>query len=258
MIRYLVGTFAYRELILHLVKADLKRKQKNTVLGFLWSFLNPLLTMSVYLFIFKVIFKTRIENYPLFLFWGLLPFRASQIALSGAATSIVSKNRLIGNVAFPRIILPLTQVLSSGYEFLLTVLVLLPVSLALGGRIGPSVAFLPVIMLFQFVLTLGLALIVATLNTYFRDIENALPHVMRMWYYLSPGVYSLAQVPGFLQEFYAINPYSAIMSAYRDLMIHGQVPDFSIWPVPVAVTLLILLIGLSIFQRHEKVFPKLV
>jgi lipopolysaccharide transport system permease protein len=258
VIGYLAETFGYKELLRHLVAADRKRKQKNTLLGFLWSFLNPLLTMLVYLFIFGVIFNSKVENYPLFLFWGLLPFRAGQMAITESASSIVRKSRLIGNVAFPRIILPLTQVLSSGYELLLTILVLIPISLFLGGHFGPSVLLLPVILLFQFTLVCGVALIAATLNTYFRDIENMLPHLMRMWFYLSPGVYTINRVPERLRAFYLLNPYSVIMPAYRDMMMYGQVPDFSYWPIPIVITLLIFIVGLLLFWRQERDFPKLV
>jgi lipopolysaccharide transport system permease protein len=260
MIGYLTATFRYKELLRHLVAADLKRKQKNTLLGFIWSFLNPLLTMGVYFFIFGVIFNSRftIENYPLFLFWGLLPFRAGQTAISDSASSIIRNSRLIGNVAFPRLILPLTQVLSSGYELLMTLLVLTPLSLLLGGHIGRSVVLLPVVLLFQAVLVCGLALLAATLDSYFRDVENVLPHLMRMWFYLSPGVYTLDRVPHWFRHFYLINPYSVIMPAYRDLMMYGRVPDFSKWLVPTLITLLIFVTGLVVFWRQERNFPKLV
>jgi ABC-2 type transport system permease protein len=258
VIGYLSETFSYKELLRHLVVADRKRKQKNTVLGFLWSFINPLLTMLVYLFIFGVIFDSKVENYPLFLFWGLLPFRAGQIAITESASSIVRKSRLIGNVAFPRIILPLTQVLSSGYELLMTILVLIPISLFLGGQIGASVLLLPVIMIFQFTLVCGVALIAATMDTQFRDIEKMLPHLMRMWFYLSPGVYTIDRVPEPLRKFYLLNPYSVIMPAYRDVMMYGQVPDFSFWPIPMLITLIIFVAGLLLFWRQETNFPKLV
>jgi lipopolysaccharide transport system permease protein len=258
VIGYLAETFSYKELLRHLVAADLKRKQKNTILGFLWSFINPILTMLVYLFIFGVIFNSKVENYPLFLFWGLLPFRAGQIAITESASTIVRKSRLIGNVAFPRIILPLTQVLSSGYELFMTILVLIPVSLLMGGQIGASILLLPVIMLFQFTLVCGVALIAATMNTHLRDIENMLPHLMRMWFYLSPGVYTIERVPEWLRRFYLLNPYSVIMPAYRDVMMYNQVPEFSFWPIPTAITLFIFVVGLLLFWRQESNFPKLV
>jgi len=258
VIDYLAETFSYKELLRHLVAADRKRKQKNTVLGFLWSFINPLLTMLVYLFIFGVIFNSKVENYPLFLFWGLLPFRAGQIAIAESASSIVRKSRLVGNVAFPRIILPLTQVLSSGYELLITILVLIPISLLLGGQIGASVLLLPLIVLFQFTLVFGMALIATTLDTHYRDIEQMLPHLMRMWFYLSPGVYTIDRVPEPLRKFYVLNPYSVIMPAYRDVMMYDQVPDFSYWPIPVLITLVIFVAGLLLFWRQEPNFPKLV
>jgi ABC-2 type transport system permease protein len=258
VINYLAETFSYKELLRHLVVADRKRKQKNTLLGFAWSFLNPLLTMLIYLFIFGVIFNSKVENYPLFLFWGLLPFRAGSIAITESASSIVRKSRLIGNVAFPRILLPLTQVLSSGYELLITILVLIPISLLLGGQIGATVLLLPVIILFQFTLVCGVALIAATMDTHFRDIEKMLPHLLRMWFYLSPGVYTIERVPERFRGLYLLNPYAVIMPAYRDVIMYDRVPDFSYWPIPLLITLIIFLAGLVLFWQQEHNFPKLV
>jgi len=258
LIGYLGRTFHYRELIRHMVVADRKRKQNNTLLGFLWSFLNPLLSMAVYLFIFKVIFKSKIEDYALYLFWGLLPFRATQMAISDSASSIVSKGRLINSVAFPRIILPVTQVLSSGYQFTLTLLVLIPISFLLGGELSLSLLLLPIIVLLQLVLTMGLALLAATANAYFRDVENLLPHLMRMWFYLSPGVYDMDQVPQSLRRLYLLNPFRVIMPAYREVMMYGRVPDFSQWLWPTAAAVFVLVAGLLVFYHRESIFPKLV
>jgi len=162
----------HRDLLVLLVQKELKIKYKGTMLGFLWSLLNPLLMMVVYSVVFSLLVRFQVARYPIFLLSGMLPWNAFSIALSTASMTIVGNGNLIRRVYFPREFLPLSSVLASLINLVLSMVVLLAFALAFRQPLGPPLLLLPGLLAMQLVLTAGICMVLSALMVYFRDIEN--------------------------------------------------------------------------------------
>src|SRR5438309_917344 len=181
----------HRDLLLLLTQKDLKLKYKGTALGFLWSFLNPLLLMIVYAAVFSVIAKGHIPRYPVFLLAGMLPWNAFIISILTASLTIVGNANLIRRVDFPREFLPLASVLSSLVNLALSLVILLAFAFAFRQPLGwPLLALGPVILL-QLMLSAGLALMLAALMVYFRDVENLITLSTTVLFFATPIIYRI-------------------------------------------------------------------
>src|SRR6188472_52371 len=187
----------YRGLIQSLVARELKARYRGSVLGFFWSFVNPLLWLLVYSFVFTFVMPNKSEGlqpYSLFMFCGILPWTWFSQSLSEASGSLISGGNLIKKVLFPAEILPIVNVLANMVNFLLGLLILIP-ALIFYHRLQPSVALLwfPVTVLIQLVLSAGFALMLASLTVHFRDIRDLLANLLMLWFFATPIIYSWRQ-----------------------------------------------------------------
>src|SRR5687767_1010560 len=187
--------WAYRDLLLNLVQRDLAVRYRRSALGFLWSFLNPLLMMAVFTIVFTVVKSNSVRNYPLFVLCGLLPWNFLAGSLSGAVRSITSNANLIDKVYFPREVLPLAVVLANLVNFVLSLAVFLPLALLLGAQFSAWTLALPVIIGVQLLVVLGLALLLSALNVFYRDTELVLDVALIAWFFLTPIFYELELLP---------------------------------------------------------------
>src|SRR5215472_17327721 len=185
----LVRFARYRDLLLLLVQKDLKAKYKGTALGFLWTFLNPLLLMILYAVVFSVIARVSLHRYPVFLLCGMLPWNAFTIAISTASQTIVGNANLIRRVNFPREFLPLASVLSSLVNMLLSLGILLCFAFGFHQALGP-----PLLTLLLLVLTAGICLLFSALMVYFRDLENIITLLLTVLFFGTPIIYPLSAV----------------------------------------------------------------
>jgi len=246
--------WAYRDLLINLVKRDLAVRYKRSVLGFAWSFLNPLLMMLVFAIVFQVVKPLSVRSYPLFVLAGLLPWNFLAGSLSGAARSITSNAQLIDKVYFPREILPLAVVLANLVNLLLSLAVFLPLALLLGARFGPWTLALPVVIGVQLVLVTGLALLLAALNVFYRDTELVLDVGLTAWFFLTPIFYELELLPNqFLgidvwRFVYTLNPMAALVTDYRYILLY-QYPVIRHTLVPAVLGLVLLGVGWYLFRR---------
>jgi ABC-type polysaccharide/polyol phosphate export permease len=199
MLAQLRTLFRYRLLIQSLVSRELKARYRGSVLGFFWSFINPLLQLLTYGLVFTVILPVHhspeMEPYLLFFFCGILPWTWFQSSLTESSGVLIASGNLLKKVLFPAEVLPVVSVLSNLAHFLLGLPVLL-VFLAATGRLSWSLVLLPLPLLVQLVLTLGLALLVACLTVHFRDIQNILGHLLHLWFFASPVLYYYGAVTG--------------------------------------------------------------
>jgi lipopolysaccharide transport system permease protein len=252
-----------RRLIRYLVLADLKKKGADTVLGNVWWVLDPLLQMLVYVLLVSVILNKSQPDYPLFIFAAILPWKWFTTAITDAIYSVSSQDRLIKQLQFPKIVLPTAATVAGVVNFAFGFI-------ALGGllllfyreRATPYLVLLPLIAAVQFVFTLAIAYAVAAINVFYRDVGNVSRHALRLWFYLSPGLYGAATLSTlavnhklFIQAM-SFNPFFALFNAYRSVIYDGQPPDWTSLAVLLVSSLGLLLLTTILFKRVEPSFSK--
>ena len=256
-----VPTGVYRRQIAHffdllrvLVDRDMKLLYKRSALGIAWTLINPLLQLAVFSFVFRSVIPINIPKFSSFAFSGLLIWTWSQTALFQATGLITSNKALIRQPNFPTAILPVVTTMTGLIHFLLALPVLI-IFLAVDGVQPSSVLFvLPLLMVIQFVLTVGLAYPLAALNVTFRDTQHTLGVLLQMLFYLTPIFYDLNSVPKEFQPFYQLNPMVPLIEAYRAILLKGTQPDWQVLLIVSLVVAVILPIGLAIFRRQSNTF----
>ncbi len=236
MVRHLADLYRFRALIATLVLRELRARYRGSLLGFLWSFLNPLLLMLVYVLVFSVYMRVPMEGYAVFLFTGLLPWLWFSSSLGHAAGVIVGSGALVKRILFPAEILPLVSVLSNLINMLLSLPLLFAFLFAFGIRPGRALAFLPLLLLLQLLLTAGLALPLAALNVHLRDVEQILANGLVLLFFLSPILYPVSQVPATLhlgdlvalplRPLYFRNPVAGLVQSYQNIFFFGREPHW--------------------------------
>ena len=268
MVARLRELLRYRDLIQNLVMRDLKVRYKSSVLGFLWSLLNPLLLMLVFTVVFTVMMPNAdIPKFPVFLLCALLPWNFFSSAMMGAVNSIVYNGSLIKKVYFPREIMPISVVLSTFVNFLLSLPVLFIFLAIFQVPFTIWLIYLPVIMIVQVVFAIGVALVLATLNVFYRDTAVILEVVLQAWFFLTPIFYPAEFLPEWRTVLgialpvrrltYILNPMASIVASYRSVLYgftNGAPPAPPAWDFfsrTVVTAVVCFLIGYAIFIRHS-------
>jgi ABC-type polysaccharide/polyol phosphate export permease len=224
MFTQLATLFRYRLLIQSLVSRELKARYRGSVLGFLWSFVNPLLLLLTYGFVFTYMLPAvrsqAMEPYFIFLFCGILPWTWFNASVLEAAGVLIAGGNLIKKVLFPAEVLPVVTVMTNLVHFLLGLPILL-VFLVWAGRLTPWALLLPLPMLVQLLLTLGLALLVSALTVHFRDIQNILSHLLHLWFFATPILYALPE-GGRMRQVLRFNPMTHVVLSYQELLFEGR------------------------------------
>jgi ABC-2 type transport system permease protein len=268
-----------RRLIRHLMDADIKRTGADTILGNVWWVLDPVIQMGAYLILLTVIFQRSTPDFPLFLFAAILPWKWFASSVSGSVSAVVRQERLIKQVQFPKIVLPISALVAEVLNFAFGVLLLMAVLfLVFPAHASINVLWLPVIAVVQFVFTLGLALIVSAVNVFYRDVGILMGHLIRLWFFLSPTLWSFDSTVGRFQgisdalgpvglAILRYNPFAILLTAYRDVVYGrvdeagtgftpGQAPDLVPLGLLLLVSLGMVLLGTVIFKRLEPAFAK--
>lgn len=249
--------YQYRELILSLIKRELRGKYKASVLGFLWTFINPLFQMLIYTVVFSVIMRSGIENFSMFLFVGLIPWNFFNISVISGASCVVNQENLIKKIYFPRIVLPIAFVTSMFINMLLTFLVILAVLFVTGFGINPAaVCFVPVIMIIEYMLALGFCMLFSALTVYFRDLEYILGIFMMAWMYLTPILYTVDMVPEEYQYLFRLNPMTAVIISYQQALYEKQVPVMDTLLEAAMVGVAVFMIGSFVFEKMQRRFAE--
>ena len=245
----------YREMVASLVKRDLKSRYKGSVLGFLWMFLNPLLQLAVYTVVFSTIMRMGIDKFYLFLFVALVPWLFFSTCLSAGTTVIFSQQDMVKKIYFPREVLPIAFTISQFVNMLLSFLVIFAVLIISGIRLNPqALFFLPLVMLVEFVMALGVTYLVSALDVYFRDLEHILGILSMAWMYLTPILYPMDMVPQQYARLFTLNPMTSVTIAYRDILYYGQVPHMNTLFHALVMGVLVLAIGQVVFGRLQRHF----
>jgi len=248
--------YRYRSLVWNLVIRELKARYRGSTLGFLWSFLNPLLLMSVYALVFSVYLRFGTENYVVFLISGLLPWLWFSSSLLEASNSILAGGNLIKKVLFPAEVLPLVVVLSNFVNFLLSIPILLCFVIGFKRPLGPAFVSLPVVMVIQMVLTIGLAFMFSALCVHYRDIQHILANLLTLWFFLTPIIYPFKNIPEQFRFTVNLNPIAPLVLAYQNIFYEGLFPNFLQLSEVAVMAVLVYLLGASIFERYRGIFAE--
>ena len=217
--------FAYRALIQSLVARELKARYRGSVLGFMWSFVNPLLLLLIYSFVFMVVMPgargAALEPYPLFLFCGILPWTWFSSSVLEASTVLISGGNLIRKVLFPAEVLPIVTVLAGLVNFGLGLIIVAVFIVILGVQVAWSLLlWLPLIVAVQLMLTLGVALLVSVLTVHFRDLRDLLANLLQLWFFATPIIYAASELrnaPPLVRQVLALNPFTPLAVAYQEV-----------------------------------------
>ena len=255
MIATLAEVVDYRELIRNLVARDLKVRYRNSILGFLWCLLNPLLMMAVFTFVFTILMKSNIPKYPVFILIGILAWNFHTTAVNGSIASIVGNSQLVMKVYFPREVLPISVVLSNAVNFVLALIALFMMMAAFRMPVGVNLLFLPVIIAVQVVFSVGLGLCLAALTVFYRDVEIITETVLTAWFFLTPIIYRMEDLfPVYSRIMYIANPMASIISAYRDVLYSNGLPAPDFFIRTTLTSFAVLGIGFYFFRRAAKRF----
>lgn len=255
MINYFKELFNYREMVFSLVKKDLRGRYKGSVLGFLWTFINPLLQLAVYTVVFSVIMKAGIDKFYLYLFVALIPWIFFSSSVTSGASSVLASKDMVKKIYFPREVLPISYVTSAFVNMLLSFIVIFVVLLFSGTGINwIAILYLPIIMIVEYILALGCAMLSSALTVYFRDLEYILGIVTMAWMYLTPIMYPMDLVPEELLPIFNLNPMTPIIVAYRDILYYKQIPHVSTLLQGFILGIVILIIGCVTFRKLQRGF----
>lgn len=249
--------YAYREMIHSLVRRDLKGRYKGSALGFLWTFLNPLLQLGVYTLVFSVILRNGIEDYYLFLFVALIPWMFFSSSISSGASCVWAQKDMVKKIYFPREVLPISFVTSQFVNMILSFLVVIGVLMISRRGISlKAIFFLPIVMIVEYMLTLGATLIFSSINVFVRDLEYLLGIVTMAWQFLTPVMYSVDTVPESLQPLFIVNPMTPIITAYRDILYYKQIPRLETLLHAFSLGVFLLILGFLVFGKTKKRFAE--
>jgi ABC-2 type transport system permease protein len=240
----------YRQTLWLLTSRDLRVRYSTSFLGYLWSILDPLVMAIIYWFVFTQIVDRAIgaEPYIVFLLAGLLPWTWFNGAIGDSTRAFIKDAKLVRSTRLPRSVWVARIVLSKGIEFLLALPVIIAFAIVFGAELTWGVLWLPVAIALQAILTIGLALIIAPLVVFFRDLERAVKLVLRFLFYASPIIYGLSDLPAGLDTWMAFNPLSGIISLYRAAFFPEQVELFAVG-VAALMSLVALAAGILVFRR---------
>jgi ABC-type polysaccharide/polyol phosphate export permease len=253
-----------RRLIGYLVRADMKRKGADTLLGNLWWVIDPLLQMLVYVVLVTVIRGgATTPDYPLFIFSAILPWKWFSSSVGDGVTSVTGQEALIKQVQFPKIILPFAAVIAGVVSFAFGLIPLAAILILLyPDRISAYLLLIPVVAAVQFVFTMAMAVFVSAANVFFRDVGNVARHVLRLWFYLSPALYSAQELESLLRRngpisiILNLNPFTALFESYRNVIYYGTMPEWVGLFRVLGVSVVLVLIFVLLFKRLEPSFAK--
>lgn len=248
--------FAYRPLIHTLVMRDLKARYRGSMLGLLWTLLNPLLHMGIYALVFSIYLRVQMDRYAVFLLCGLLPWIWFSSSLLLGATAIIDGGNLIKKVFFPPQILPTVTVTANFVNFLLGIPILFAFLLFYDVQQGWTLCLLPLLIVCQFAFTLGLTLLISAASVHYRDIPHILGHFLTFWFFLSPIVYKSTQVPEQFHTLLSLNPFTLFVVAYQDILLYNTAPTWAAFADMFCVSALALLSGVLVFTHFRWSFAE--
>jgi homopolymeric O-antigen transport system permease protein len=254
-----------RRLIRYLVQATLKKHGSDTLLGNVWWVIDPLLQMLVYVVLVSVIFARPQPDYALFVFSAILPWKWFLASVQDGIASVVGQERIIKQIAFPKLVLPLSSVFAGVANFAFGLIPLAALMLLFyRSHITHYLLFIPVVAAVQLVMTIPIAIVLAGLNVFYRDIGNLAQHLLRLLFYVSPGIYAIdlihkavEKMPPVLGALILLNPWNVLFTAYHDVIYDSRTPDWTSLGIVAGISILLTFVAVYIFKRLEPSFAKI-
>jgi ABC-type polysaccharide/polyol phosphate export permease len=237
--------------IQNMVVQDLRVRYQRSMLGFLWTLLNPILMMATLTFVFSTIFNVQREDYVVFLFAGMVPWNFLSSSLNDSAFSIISNEALIRKIYLPKMVFPLTRVLINLTTFVLSMVALFLLLKPIGARFTLQLVLLPLSVVLFTAFTLGLGLIVATTNTFYRDCGHLVSVFLQAWYFATPIIYETTLVPPSAQWRFWLNPAFPFIRLFQMILYEGKWPPLSLFLIAAGIATVSLGVGYVAFKSHE-------
>ena len=257
MLADIKNIWIFRDMIFELTHRELRGKYKGSVLGFLWTYVNPLMQILVYAFVFSQIFRSGIERFHLYLIVSMFPFNFFTGGVIQGLGSIRYQGDLVKKVYFPRQILPIVSLTVNFINLLISFAIIYSILLVSGWGINLRLqVWLIPVMLLEYVFSLGLALMLAAIEVYFRDVEHIVSVLMMVWMYATPMFYSIEIIPERFLPFFKCNPMLYIISMYQQILYHKVTPDMAYMIKAAIFALCSIVIGSIVFKLLEKRFAE--
>jgi lipopolysaccharide transport system permease protein len=246
----------YFDIVITLARKDFKLRYRNSVLGFLWSLLNPLAYMVILTAVFGTLLHSSIPNYPGWILLALLVWRFFSVGTNSSLNAIVGNPSFVTKVRLPRFLIVLSTNVASLIGSSLEFIALLPVLIFLGVKITSLVLLLPVIIVMEFALIFGISLGLAALNTRYRDFNQIWDIALQLGFFLSPIVYDANLIPSTYKLVYFLNPITRLIDATRDIFLYGVPPYPTDYAVTLAACVILIFAGYVIFKSSERRFAE--
>lgn len=241
----------YRELINQFVSRSIKTRYKRSVLGILWTLLNPLLTMIVLTIVFSQVFRFSLVNYPIYVLCGLVVWNFFSSVTSGAMSEMLWSGNLLGRIYVPKSVFAVSAVGTGLINLLLSLIPVFIIALILQVQITPAIILMPLSVLFLTIFSLGLGLALSTAAVFFGDMEPVYNVVLMMWFYATPIIYPVEVIPEQFQWLIRLNPLYYLLTIFRDPLYKGTVPELSFWLISGVLALVMLMIGAFVFTSKS-------
>lgn len=246
--------YNYRELLKTNIKKEIRGKYKGSWLGVLWTFLNPLLMLAVYAFVFPYILRVNVDNYTIFMIVALIPWNFFTTAIQSGTGSVVANGNILKKVYFPREIIPISITTSQLVNFLITCIIMAVFIIFSGVGFSVHALLFPLLVLIQYILILGLTFILSALTVFVRDIDHFVSVILMLGFYATPIVYQGEMLPKKFQIFLKLNPMAQLVEAYKSILYYHRMPDMTMLVIWGLGSVALLVVGYLIFKKLEKSF----
>lgn len=248
--------YRYRAMLWSLIVSELRTRYKGSFLGFLWTFVNPLLMLLVYSTVFSTVLRFNIPHYVVFLFIGLLSWNLFSTSLQSSASVIIRQSSLVKKIYFPRAILPISVVGGSVINYVLSMVILIPFLLISGFPATLLWFNIPLVLLAEVLFTSGLAMLFAVANVFFRDLEHMLGIILMAWFYITPVFYSMNMIPREYRAIYYWNPMSEITLYFQGIFYYHDAHALRSLPWFLLVACAAMVVGWVVFNRFSRRFAE--
>lgn len=248
--------YNYRELLKSNTKKEIRGRYKQSFLGVLWSFLNPLLQLLVYSIVFGALLAGGDDTYYIYVCVGLIPWTFFTTTVTAGTLSVIINDNIVKKVYFPREILPISSVISGAINFLISTIIILAFVLISGIGFTKFILLYPAILLIQCILLLGISFILSAITIYIRDLEHIISVFLMAAFYITPIVYKLDQMPENLRIIMQLNPMTHIINAYRDIFYYQQMPNMKNLVILFVISFVLMIVGYFIFKKLQKGFAE--
>jgi lipopolysaccharide transport system permease protein len=250
----------FKELLIELVKREIKARYKQSILGYAWVVLVPLINLAVLTVVFSYFVRVPTGGipYPLYLFTALIPWTFTSNAIAAATGSLSANSSLITKIYLPREVFPTAAVLAKLIDLLLSFIILLIFIPLFGQSYHLSMLLIPIIFLFHLMLVLGISFILSAVNVFFRDVENILSVLLMVWLYLTPIIYPPEMIPANIRPFFSLNPLMPIINSYRNIILYGVNPPTDSFIYAAVSSTAVFVIGYLFFRNRSKFFADVI